>query len=598
MKLVVAIVKPFKLDDVKTRRSRVRRPGPDDHRGAGLRPPARPHRGLPRRGVHDRLRAEGEARDPRRRRRRRPVLAERIMEAARTGKIGDGKVWMVPVEGVAPHSDGRSRPRRAVDGESSTGVIAASLRDGRAALVADTALRGAAFGEALADALDAALPSVRPTPRPGIVAWRSWRSGPTSAGSCARAPTSTCCCCTTSRPPARDVVKDLAERCWYPLWDAGFVTGHGRRTVKDSIALADEDLDALTALLDVRHRRGRRDAHRRAVAQGPPARGAAGRRVLHAAGRRRRAPASPARPRRGDARARPQGRRRRPARPPVARVGRLGARRGRVRRPRDARLPDRRPMPRGFATRARLLLDVRVALHRVDERPHRPARAAGTRRRRGRCSGSTDADALVRDLSTLGRDVAWISQRRVVADARPPRAARAAASRTATGARRGRRVARRPGHRHRRTTGLGVARARRRPRPPPKPSCRSSGPRCSGCARCPSRPGTSGSAPRSCACCAPARCDPGVRGARPRRRARSAPSRSGSTCGPARNATRTTASPSTGTCSKPSRECAALLDAGETPRRRVRRRRRPRLPATRAAAARRAAARHRQGHAR
>ncbi len=25
----------------------------------------------------------------------------------------------------------------------------------------------------------------------------------------------------------RDVVKDLAERCWYPLWDAGFVTGHG-----------------------------------------------------------------------------------------------------------------------------------------------------------------------------------------------------------------------------------------------------------------------------------------------------------------------------------------------------------------------------------
>jgi nitrogen regulatory protein P-II 1 len=27
-------------------------------------------------------------------------VAERIMEAARTGKIGDGKVWVLPVDGV------------------------------------------------------------------------------------------------------------------------------------------------------------------------------------------------------------------------------------------------------------------------------------------------------------------------------------------------------------------------------------------------------------------------------------------------------------------------------------------------------------------
>jgi [protein-PII] uridylyltransferase len=44
----------------------------------------------------------------------------------------------------------------------------------------------------------------------------------------------------------------MTEQLWYPLWDAGFVTGHGARTVKESIALADDDLDALTALLDVR----------------------------------------------------------------------------------------------------------------------------------------------------------------------------------------------------------------------------------------------------------------------------------------------------------------------------------------------------------
>ena len=27
-------------------------------------------------------------------------VAERIIDAARTGKIGDGKVWVVPVDGV------------------------------------------------------------------------------------------------------------------------------------------------------------------------------------------------------------------------------------------------------------------------------------------------------------------------------------------------------------------------------------------------------------------------------------------------------------------------------------------------------------------
>ena len=49
-----------------------------------------------------------------------------------------------------------------------------------------------------------------------------------------------------------DAVRSMTEQLWYPLWDAGFVTGHGARTVKESTALADDDLDALTALLDVR----------------------------------------------------------------------------------------------------------------------------------------------------------------------------------------------------------------------------------------------------------------------------------------------------------------------------------------------------------
>ena len=52
--------------------------------------------------------------------------------------------------------------------------------------------------------------------------------------------------------PSADAFRTLAERAWYPLWDAGFVSGHGARTLKESLTLADADLDALTALLEVR----------------------------------------------------------------------------------------------------------------------------------------------------------------------------------------------------------------------------------------------------------------------------------------------------------------------------------------------------------
>ena len=97
MKLIVAIVKPFKVDDVKEALHDARRAGPHRFGGAGLRSPARPHRGVPRRGVHRRLRAEGPLEilvdddDAQR-------VVDGLMAAARTGKIGDGKVWVVPIE--------------------------------------------------------------------------------------------------------------------------------------------------------------------------------------------------------------------------------------------------------------------------------------------------------------------------------------------------------------------------------------------------------------------------------------------------------------------------------------------------------------------
>ena len=50
----------------------------------------------------------------------------------------------------------------------------------------------------------------------------------------------------------RSDIAAVADRVWYPLWDAGFILGHATNTVKEEVALAERDLDALTALLDAR----------------------------------------------------------------------------------------------------------------------------------------------------------------------------------------------------------------------------------------------------------------------------------------------------------------------------------------------------------
>src|SRR5205807_3851343 len=54
------------------------------------------------------------------------------------------------------------------------------------------------------------------------------------------------------RPRNGPDVRELAERIWYPLWDAGLKLGHGVRTVKEALGLAATDLDTATSLLDVR----------------------------------------------------------------------------------------------------------------------------------------------------------------------------------------------------------------------------------------------------------------------------------------------------------------------------------------------------------
>lgn len=51
-------------------------------------------------------------------------------------------------------------------------------------------------------------------------------------------------------------VAGVAERVWYPIWDAGQKLGHSVRTTKEALKLAADDLDTATSLLTVRHLAG------------------------------------------------------------------------------------------------------------------------------------------------------------------------------------------------------------------------------------------------------------------------------------------------------------------------------------------------------
>ena len=132
-------------------------------------------------------------------------------------------------------------------------MISARLREARAALVADVSLRGRAFGAAIAAALDRALveafTAVDARGEVAVVALGSYARRELCPGS----DVDVLLVHNLRGRRRADQVRDLTERLWYPLWDAGFVTGHGARSVKESVALADDDLDALTALVEVRH---------------------------------------------------------------------------------------------------------------------------------------------------------------------------------------------------------------------------------------------------------------------------------------------------------------------------------------------------------
>jgi len=51
----------------------------------------------------------------------------------------------------------------------------------------------------------------------------------------------------------------FADRLWYPIWDEGVKLGHSVRTMGEAMALAADDLDTATSLLQVRHVAGDED---------------------------------------------------------------------------------------------------------------------------------------------------------------------------------------------------------------------------------------------------------------------------------------------------------------------------------------------------
>ena len=100
MKLVTAIVKPFKLDEVKDALKDVGVQGMTvtESRGFGRQ---RGHTEVYR-GAEYQIDfvPKVQIEIARRRRTRRPCGRRDHADAARTGTIGDGKIWVTPVEGV------------------------------------------------------------------------------------------------------------------------------------------------------------------------------------------------------------------------------------------------------------------------------------------------------------------------------------------------------------------------------------------------------------------------------------------------------------------------------------------------------------------
>ncbi len=158
-----------------------------------------------------------------------------------------------------------------------------SLRERRAAVLADPALTGAPLRAALVEAYDAELAALLGDPGGGIAL--------VAVGGLGRrevAPGSDLDLVLVHA--GRPDVAAVAEALWYPLWDSGVGLDHAVRTVAEAVAVARGDLKAALGLVDARHVAGDRALSAELVTATRAAwRAAAPARVveLHAAGRAR-----------------------------------------------------------------------------------------------------------------------------------------------------------------------------------------------------------------------------------------------------------------------------------------------------------------------
>ena len=125
---------------------------------------------------------------------------------------------------------------------------AAALVDRRAAVVGDASLTGRAQCRALSDTTDAALvelfdDAAGAAPGLALVAVGGYGRGELAPGSDLDL--------WLLHEGGRDVA-GVAERLWYPVWDAGLKLGHAVRTPRQALALVGDDLDTATAALSAR----------------------------------------------------------------------------------------------------------------------------------------------------------------------------------------------------------------------------------------------------------------------------------------------------------------------------------------------------------
>ena len=278
MKLITAIVKPFKLDDVKNALELIGVAGltVSEVQGFGRQ---RGHTEVYRGAEYQvdfvpKVRIEvvvGELDAAR--------VVDAVVEAASTGQIGDGKVWVTTIDEIvrsAPVSAGTT-PLKGPVLPSPAGRVSLGITrcPGRPALrSAPTSLRGgdvldlealpgltraervaaldAWLGGLLADAVAGTPPPKRrrggPAAATGTDGTRARRGGqprPPRAAALRRPRPG-------PRARGRPEIAALADALWYPVWDAGLRLDHSVRSIPEAVSVASTDVKAGLGLLDAR----------------------------------------------------------------------------------------------------------------------------------------------------------------------------------------------------------------------------------------------------------------------------------------------------------------------------------------------------------